>query len=161
MPGYADARHSPGATNTGRATGGVVCCVLALVMSPDAAFSPVAGKLALLTEEPLEIIRVKQRALDVISERGRDVADGTGNPAEPGRRADRQQHPGDLLRGRARRQRPGGASFQADRRRADRHKHPYLYQRRGFRIQEPRRGEGKAEPRLICDGAFVDDRQPA
>jgi hypothetical protein len=40
------------------------------------------------------IIQVlEQRGLDVISERGRDVGDGTDDPAEPGRRADRQQHP--------------------------------------------------------------------
>ena len=62
------------------------------------------------------IIRFQQRGLDVISQRGRYAGDGAGDPAEPGHRGDRQQHAGDLVFGRARRQRPGGAPFQADRR---------------------------------------------
>src|SRR5215470_14565776 len=63
---------------------------------------------------PSKIIRAHQRGLDVIAERGGHVGGGGGDPAEPGDRGDGQQRAGDLVFGRALRQRPGGAPFQAD-----------------------------------------------
>jgi len=74
----------------------------------------------IVRREPLVIVWVYQRGLDVISQRGRHVGDGAGDPAEPGDRGDGQQHAGDLVFGRARRQRGGGAPFQADPRCPDR-----------------------------------------
>ena len=41
----------------------------------------------IVRREPLVIVWVYQRGLDVISQRGRHVGDGAGDPAEPGDRA--------------------------------------------------------------------------
>ena len=60
------------------------------------------------------VIWIRQRGLDVITQRGRHIGDGAGDPAEPGHRSDRQQHVGDLVFARPGRQRPGRAPFQAD-----------------------------------------------
>jgi len=61
-------------------------------------------------------IRVLQRGLDVIPEPVRHAGHGGHDPAEPGHRGDGQQHAGDLVLGRARHRRPGGAPLRADRR---------------------------------------------
>src|SRR6516225_1962966 len=109
---------------------------------------------------PSQIIRVHEGGVDVIPERGGHVRDGAGDPAEPGDRGDGQQHAGDLVFGRARRQRGGGAPFQADPRCSDRRQRPHPRQRRGLGIQ-PEPGQAKPQPGLVLDEAFVDDRQPA
>src|SRR5215831_19042148 len=110
--------------------------------------------------ESLVIIWVYQRCLDVIAERGRQVGDGAGDPAERGDWGDGQQHVGDLVFGCAHRQRPGGAPFQADPWCPDRRQRPHAHQRRGLGIQ-PGGGQAEPEPGLVFDEAFVDDRQPA
>jgi hypothetical protein len=56
--------------------------------------------------------------------RGRHTGSGADDPAEPSYRGDCQQHVGDLVLGRARRQRPAGAPFQAHRRGPDGRRHP-------------------------------------
>src|SRR5215469_4270125 len=62
---------------------------------------------------PSKIIRAQQRGIDVITERRGHAGGGGGDPAEPGDRGDGEQHAGDLVVGRARRQRGSGAPFQA------------------------------------------------
>jgi hypothetical protein len=76
-----------------------------------------------------------------------------GDPAEPDNRGDGQQHVGDLIFGRARRQRPGGAPFQADLRRPDRRQCPYPHQCLGLGIEGPVRRRAEPQPGLIA-GAF-------
>jgi hypothetical protein len=89
------------------------------------------------------------------------LGSGGDDPAEPGYRGDGQQHAGDLVLGRARRQRPPGTPFQAHPRRPGGHACPYPQQRRGLGIQSRRPGWIKPEPGLVFDEAFVDHRQPA
>src|SRR4029077_5569835 len=74
--------------------------------------------------EPSVIVWFLQRGRDVVAERGRHIGRGSDDPAEPGHRGDRQQHVGDLVLARARRQRPASPPFQADRRGAEGPRHP-------------------------------------
>ena len=59
------------------------------------------------------IIWVYQGGLDVIPERGCHIGDGADDPAKSGHWGDGQQNVGDLVLSCARRERAGGAPFQA------------------------------------------------
>jgi hypothetical protein len=62
------------------------------------------------------IVWFLQRALDAVTQHGRDLGSGRDDLAEPSNRDDRRQRAGDLVFGRASLQRPPCAPVQADRR---------------------------------------------
>jgi hypothetical protein len=90
-----------------------------------------------------------------------DAGSGADHPAEPDHRGDGQQNAGDLVFGRARRQRLAAAPFQAHLRRPDRRQHPDPHQRRGPGLQDPDTRPIQHEPGLIADEFLIDDRQPS
>jgi len=88
----------------------------AIPCTSPAAYTVLTSGLVAMGSPQSVIVRFRKRGLEVILQRGRHVRGGRDDPAEPGHRHDCQQHLGDLVLGRTRRQRPAGAPFHADRR---------------------------------------------